>query len=107
MENIEILKKTYDDFEKRQGEDYDGVPVESIGMILGVVGIRPDKRDLEDAVRELADLDVAEVREAIISKISLHWDIVPTSPDPPLAVLGTSLTDFHHRCTVLDQVVIY
>ena len=39
-ENIEILKKTYDDFEKRQGENSDGVPVESLGLILSVVGIR-------------------------------------------------------------------
>ena len=64
METIEILKKTYDDFEKRHGEDEiqiqlqiiqtqihkynytntgedeDGLRVESIGPLLGVVGIR-------------------------------------------------------------------
>ena len=40
METIEILKKTYDDLEKKHGEDEDGLRVESIGPLLGVVGIR-------------------------------------------------------------------
>ena len=33
---------------------------ESLGLILGVVGIRPDKRDLDDAMLELVDVDIME-----------------------------------------------
>merc|ERR1712130_422104 len=60
METIEILKKTYDDLEKKHGEEEDGLRVESIGPLLGIVGIRPNKADLEDALNELVDIDINE-----------------------------------------------
>ena len=53
---MEMLKRSFDDFEKRQEEE--GVPAECLLPILVVVGIHPDKRDLEDALMELVDLDL-------------------------------------------------
>ena len=58
-----MLKRSFDDFEKRQEEE--GVPVECLLPILVVVGIHPDKRDLEDALMELVDLDLQEVSEVL------------------------------------------
>ena len=60
---MEMLKRSFDDFEKRQEEE--GVPVECLLPILVVVGIHPDKRDLEDALMELVDLDLQEVSEVL------------------------------------------
>ena len=65
---MEMLKRSFDDFEKRQEEE--GVPVECLLPILVVVGIHPDKRDLEDALMELVDLDLQEVSEVLGRRVT-------------------------------------
>jgi hypothetical protein len=61
IEHMEMLRKAYEDFERRAGAAEDGVPVEAVGPILGLCGLRPETRDLQDALMELADLDINEV----------------------------------------------
>ena len=65
---MEMLKRSFDDFEKRQEEE--GVPAECLLPILVVVGIHPDKRDLEDALMELVDLDLQEVSKTWVQLVT-------------------------------------
>ena len=87
---MEVLKKSFDDFKKRQeAENYRvcaphpghpvpnlfvlpvlQVPVESVCLILAVVGIRPEKTDLEEALMELQEEDIEQV-----SGVPVHVDL--------------------------------
>ena len=100
---MEMLKRSFDDFEKRQEEE--GVPVECLLPILVVVGIHPDKRDLEDALMELVDLDLQEVSEVNLSHGNLVAREFLTGPREVLGRLVTSSMlqdnlDFEQVCQV-------